>query len=241
MFKAYDSDKSLPSTTCLRTTFDIPNTPTETVSGAIDIQLLIFTHPASKQIAHDRQSELEIESLKRRITILSDEVSQSQALVRAGLNLRQWESSKTAEQMRHLVSDRDHSRAESLSLSMQLKYLEDWITNLYMWLCSSPHYEPLVERMQYLICSTPRLHQRLGQNQQAHINFAQSMGLYGPDAEVLLLRQQLQAQCAENRRLKARLNPQIEDAMSEALDRTQHERGEDDAVIEDLRREVKRL
>jgi DNA-binding transcriptional regulator YhcF (GntR family) len=32
LFKTYDSDQSVPSITCLRTTFDIPNTTTETVS-----------------------------------------------------------------------------------------------------------------------------------------------------------------------------------------------------------------
>ena len=125
LFKTYDSDESVSSTTCLRTTFELPNTPAETLSKTIEIQALIFTHPVSKEDVQHRQSEEEVELLKRRITILSDEISQSQALVRAGLNLRQWESSKTAEQMRHLISDRDHSRAESLSLSMQLNYLED--------------------------------------------------------------------------------------------------------------------
>lgn len=35
MFKTYDSDKSLPSTTCLRTTFNIPNPLTETLSKTI--------------------------------------------------------------------------------------------------------------------------------------------------------------------------------------------------------------
>ncbi len=59
-----------------------------------------------------------------KIKVLSDELSHHQALVRAGLDLRQWESSNTAERMRHLISDRDHSRAEALS-SMQLSYLRE--------------------------------------------------------------------------------------------------------------------
>lgn len=111
LFKTYDSDKSQPSTTCLRATFDIPNTPTDRLSETTEIQALIFTHPVSKQVAHDQQSEEEVEMLKRKIASLSDEISESQALIRAGLNLRQWESSKTAEQMRHLISDCDHARA----------------------------------------------------------------------------------------------------------------------------------
>lgn len=246
LFKTYDSDESVSSTTCLRTTFELPNTPAETLSKTIEIQALIFTHPVSKEDVQHRQSEEEVELLKRRITILSDEISQSQALVRAGLNLRQWESSKTAEQMRHLVSDRDHSRAESLSLSMQLNYLEDWITSLYMLWGSSSHYDPLVESMQHLIYSTPRLRQRLGQDQQAHLSLVQSMSLHGPDAETLLLRQQLQAQYAENRRFKARINVQIEEGMNRVFNSTlqkaiEQERGKDDAVIEDLRQEIQRL
>lgn len=87
LFKTSDSDHDLPSTSYLRTNFDIHNTPTETPSKTIEIQ---------------------------------------------ALNCR---------------------------------------------LCSSPHYDPLVERMQYLICSRPRLRQRLGQGQQAHINLVQGMGL----------------------------------------------------------------
>jgi len=246
LFKTYDSDKRQPSTTCLRTTFDVPNTPTETLFETIEIQALIFTHPVSKQVAHDRQSEEEVELLKRKVTSLSDEISESQALIRAGLDLRQWEPSKTAEQMRHLIFDRDHARAESLSLSMQLNYLEDWITNLYMSWGPSCHYGPLVERLQHLICSTPRLHQRLGQAQQAHVSLVQSMSLYGPDAEILLLHQQLQAQHAENKGLKARINAQVEDGMDEVFDSTlqmavENERRRDDAVAIGLHQEIRRI
>ncbi|KAH0287006.1 hypothetical protein M436DRAFT_78758 [Aureobasidium namibiae CBS 147.97] len=246
LFKTYDSDKSQPSSTCLRATFDIPNTATDMLSETIEIRALIFTHPVSKQVAHDQQSEEEVEMLKRKITSLSDEISESQALIRAGLNLRQWESSKTAEQMRHLISDRDHARTESLSLSMQLNYLEDWITNLYMLWGPSCHYDPLVERLQHLISSTPRLYQRLGQTRQAHASLVQNMGMYGPDVEILLLRRQLQAQHTENKRLKARIKAQVEDGMDEVFDSTlqttvEYERGRDDSVIEGLRWEMQRL
>jgi hypothetical protein len=34
--------------------------------------------------------------LKRRVTILSEEISQSQAFVKAGVDLRQWESKQIA-------------------------------------------------------------------------------------------------------------------------------------------------
>jgi hypothetical protein len=246
LFKTYDSDQSVSSTTCLRTTFDIPNTSIETPVKTIEIQALVFTHPISNLVADDRQSEEEIELLKKKITLLSDEISESHALVRAGLDLRRWESKTTAERIRHLTSDCDHSRAETLSLSMQLNYLEDWITNLYMSWSSSSHYNPLVDQMQHLICSSPRLHQRLGQDQQAHISHVQSMGLYGPDAEILLLRQQLQAQHAENKRLEARINAQVEDGMNDAFvsalqTAVKHERRKDNTVIEDLRQEIQRL
>jgi hypothetical protein len=246
LFKIYDSDQSVSSTTCLRTTFDIPNTSIEAPVKTIEMQALVFTHPINNLVADVRQSEEEVELLKKKITLLSDEISESHALVRAGLDLRRWESKTTAERMRHLTSDRDHSRAETLSLSMQLNYLEDWITNLYMsWSCSS-HYNPLVDQMQHLICSSPRLHQRLGQDQQAHISHVQSMGLYGPDAEIILLRQQLQAQLAENERLKARMNARVKDRRDEAFvsalqTAVKHERRKDNAVIEDLRQEIQRL
>jgi hypothetical protein len=184
LFKTYDSDQSVPSTTCLRTTFNIPNTTTETVSQTIEVQALIFTHPVSEQTAQARQSGEEVKMLRRRITVLSDEISQSQAFVKAGLDLRQWESRNTAEQIRRLISDRDHSRAEVLSLSMQLVYLENWITNIYIAWSSSSHFDPTLERMQHLICSTPRLRQRLGQDEQAYPNHVQSRG---PEAEILLL------------------------------------------------------
>lgn len=246
LFKIYDSDHGMPSTTCLRTTFDIPGKPTETLPKTIEIQALVFTRPVSKQFAQVQDPGEEVELLKRKVTTLSDEIAQNQAFIRAGLDLRQWESSKTAERIRHLISDRDHSRAETLSLSMQLNYLEEWITNLYMTWSSLSHYDPLVERMQHLIFSTPRLRQRLGQDQQAHLSLVQSMGLYGPDAEILLLRQQLQAQYAENKRLKARINAQVEDRTNEAFDSAlqmavENERGKDDVVIEDLRKEIQRL
>jgi hypothetical protein len=246
LFKVYDSDQSVSSTTCLRTSFDIPDTSSETPVKTIEMQALVFTHPISNLVADVRQSEEEVELLKKKITLLSDEISERHALVRAGLDLRRWESKTTAERMRHLTSDRDHSRAETLSLSMQLNYLEDWITNLYMsWSCSS-HYNPLVDQMQHLICSSPRLHQRLGQDQQAHISHVQSMGLYGPDAEIILLRQQLQAQLAENERLKARMNARVKDRRDEAFvsalqTAVKHERRKDNAVIEDLRQEIQRL
>jgi hypothetical protein len=111
---------------------------------------------------------------------------------------------------------------------------------------SSSHYNPLVDQMQHLISSSPRLHQRLGQDQQAHISHVQSMGLYGPDAEILLLRQQLQAQYAENKRLEARINAQVEDGMNDAFvsalqTAVKHERRKDNAVIEDLRQEIQKL
>jgi hypothetical protein len=118
---------------------------------------LVFTHRVSKQIAHAQQSGEEVEMLKRRIIVLSDEISQSQAFVKAGLDLRQWESKQIAEQMRHLISDRDHSRAEAFSLSMQLAYLEDWIMRFYRSWSSTTHYDPSVKHMQHLIYSIPRL------------------------------------------------------------------------------------
>ncbi|CAD0093680.1 unnamed protein product, partial [Aureobasidium vineae] len=247
LFKTYDSDQSVPATTYLRTTFDIPNTPTDTISKTIEIQALVFTHPVNKQVSNDGQlEEKDIQSLKRKISALSDEVSHNQALVRAGLDLRQWESSKTAERIHHLISDRDHSRAETLALSMQLNYLEDCVANFYMSWSSSCHQDALVGQMQHLICSTPRLRQSLGQDQQAHLSLVQSMNVYGPDAEMLLLRQRLQAQCAENERLKVQINTRVEDKMNEAFSSAlqvavKNERGQDNVVIEALRQEIYRL
>lgn len=156
LFKTYDNDPSVPSTACLRTMFDIPNVPTNTPSSkTIEIRALVFTHPVSKQAARHLEPD-ETASLEKKIKVLSDELSHNQALVRAGLDLRQWESSNTAERMRHLISDRDHSRAEALSLSMQLNYVENWIMHLYTsWSFVSP-YDPMFEQMQRFICSTPR-------------------------------------------------------------------------------------
>jgi hypothetical protein len=72
------------------------------------------------------------------------------------------------------------------------------------------------------------------------------MGLYGPDEEILLLRQQLQAQCEENERLKAGINAQVEDEASKAFvsavrTAVKYERRKDDAIIERLRQEIQRL
>ncbi|KAG9667831.1 hypothetical protein KCU99_g8745, partial [Aureobasidium melanogenum] len=246
LFKTYDSDPSVPSTACFRTMFDVPNTPAETPSSkAIEIQALIFTHPVSKQLAHHLEPD-ENESLKQKIKVLSDELSHHQALVRAGLDLRQWESSNTAERMRHLISDRDHSRAEALSLSMQLNYLESWIMHLYMSCSSVSPYDQVFEQLQRFVCSTPRLHGRLGHDQQAYQNLVQSMNWYGPDAEIMMLRQQLQAQYAENERLKAQMNARVEGRMNEAFDSAlqlavDHERNKDGIVIEDLCQEIQRL
>jgi hypothetical protein len=243
LFKTYDSDQSVPSTTCLRTTFDIPNLTTEAVCQTIEIQALIFTHPVSKQVAHARQSEEEVELLKTRITILSDKISQSQAFVKAGVDLRQWESKQIAEQIRHLISDRDHSRAEAFSLSMQLFYLEDWIARFYTSWSSTSHYDPSVEYMQRLICSIPRLRQRLGRDEQVYPSYVQSIE---PDAEILMLRQQLQAQHEEIEGLKAGINAQVDDETSTAFvpavqTVVKHERRKDDAIIEGLRQEIQRL
>lgn len=181
--------------------------------------------------------------LRRRITVLSDEISQSQEFVKAGLDLRQWESRNTAEQIRRLISDRDHSRAEVLSLSMQLVYLENWITNICIAWSSSSHFDPMLERMQHLICSTPRLRQRLGQDEQAYPNRVQSRG---PDAEILLLHQQLQAQHEEIEGLKTGIDAQVEDETSEAFvfavqTAVKHERRKYDVIIEELRQEIRRL
>ncbi|KAH0148188.1 hypothetical protein KCU67_g11550, partial [Aureobasidium melanogenum] len=246
LFKTYDSDLSVPSTACFRTMFDVPNTPAETPSSkAIEIQALIFTHPVSKQLARHLEPD-ENESLKQKIKVLSDELSHHQALVRAGLDLRQWESSNTAERMRHLISDRDHSRAEALSLSMQLNYLESWIMHLYMSCSSVTPYDQVFEQLQRFVCSTPRLYERLGHDQQAYQNLVQSMNWYGPDAEIMMLRQQLQAQFAENERLKAQMNARVEGRMNEAFDSAlqlavDHERNKDGIVVEDLRQEIQRL
>lgn len=87
---------------------------------------------------------------------------------------------------------------------------------------------------------------RLGQDQQAYQNLVQSMNMYGPEAEMLVLRQQLQAQYAENERLKAEMNARVEDKMNEAFGSAlrlavDQERGKDNAVIEDLRQQIQRL
>ncbi|KAI4849391.1 hypothetical protein E4T44_03382 [Aureobasidium sp. EXF-8845] len=243
LFKTYDSDQNVPSTTCLRTTFDIPDTTPETVSQSIEVQALIFTHPVSEQTVHTRQSEEEVELLKRRVTVLLDEISQSQAFVKAGVDLRQWESKQIAEQMRHLISDRDHSRAEAFSLSMQLFYLEDWIARFYTSWSSTSHYDLSVEHMQRLICSIPRLRQRLGRDEQVYPSYVQSMG---PDAEIPLLRQQLQAQHEVIEGLKVGIHARVEDEASEAFvlalqTAVKHERRKDDAIIEELHQEIQRL
>ncbi|KAG9654767.1 hypothetical protein KCU64_g6996, partial [Aureobasidium melanogenum] len=246
LFKTYDSDPSVPSTACFRTMFDVPNNPADTPpSRMVEIQALVFTHPVSKQVAHHLKTDA-TESLKRKSKVLSDELSHHQALVRAGLDLRQWESSNTAERMRHLISDRDHSRAEALSLSMQLNYLESWIMHLYMSCSSVSPYDPVFEQLQRFVCSTPRLCGRFGQDQQAYQSLVQSVNMYGPDAEILMLRQQLQAQYAENERLKVQMNARVEDKMNEAFDSAlqlavDHERGKDSVVIEGLRQEIQRL
>ncbi|KAG9614380.1 hypothetical protein KCV04_g16597, partial [Aureobasidium melanogenum] len=246
LFKTYDSDPSVPSTACFRTMFDVRNTPAETPpSKTIEIQALVFTHPVNKQLAHHLEPD-ETKSLKQKIKVLSDELSHHQALVRAGLDLRQWESSNTAERMHHLISDRDHSHAEALSLSMQLNYLESWIMHLYMSCGSVSPYDPMFEQLQRFVCSTPRLRGRLGQDQQTYQNLMQSMNMYGPDAEILMLRQQLQAQYAENERLKVQVNARVENKMNEAFSSAlqlavDHERGKDSVVIEDLRQEIQRL
>lgn len=70
--------------------------------------------------------------------------------------------------------------------------------------------------------------------------------MYGPDAEILMLRQQLQAQYAENERLKVQMNARVEDKMNEAFNSAlqvavDHERGKDGLVIEGLRQEIQRL
>ncbi|KAG9547339.1 hypothetical protein KCU71_g16471, partial [Aureobasidium melanogenum] len=210
------------------------------VTGIIAMDIAV-----SKQLARHSEPD-ENESLKQKIKVLSDELSHHQALVRAGLDLRQWESSNTAERMRHLISDRDHSRAEALSLSMQLNYLESWIMHLYMSCSSVSPYDQVFEQLQRFVCSTPRLYGRLGHDQQAYQNLVQSMNWYGPDAEIMMLRQQLQAQFAENERLKAQMNARVEGRMNEAFDSAlqlavDHERNKDGIVVEDLRQEIQRL
>jgi hypothetical protein len=145
--------------------------------------------------------------------------------------------------MRHLIPDRDRPRAEAFSLSMQLFYLEDWIARFYTSWSSTSHYDPSVEHMQRLICSIPRLLQRLGRDEQVHPSYVQSMG---PDAEILLLCQQLQAQHEEIEGLKGGINAQVEDETSETFvsavqTAVKHERRKDDAVIEGLRQEIQRL
>ncbi|KEQ98898.1 hypothetical protein AUEXF2481DRAFT_1729 [Aureobasidium subglaciale EXF-2481] len=177
---------------------------------------------------------------------LPGETSHDQELARAVLDLRQWESSKTAERMRHLVSDRDHSRAETISLSSQLNYMEDWIMGLYVSYSVLPSNELMIGYMWHLICSIPRLRGRVVQDEQAYQSLEQSVSLYGADAEVLLLRQQLQARCAENERLKSQINAQVEGRMDEVFDSAvrlavEHERGKDEVVIKDLRQENQRL
>ncbi|KAI5266191.1 hypothetical protein E4T47_08320 [Aureobasidium subglaciale] len=164
----------------------------------------------------------------------------------AVLDLRQWESSKTAQRMRHLISDRDHSRAETISLSSQLNYMEDWIMDLYVSYTMLPSNELMMSHSWHFICSIPRLRGRVVPDEQAYQSLEQSVSLYGADAEVLLLRQQLQAQCAENERLESQINAQVEGRMDEVFDSAvrlavEHERGKDKVVIKGLRQENQRL
>ncbi|KAH0351424.1 hypothetical protein KCU83_g4387, partial [Aureobasidium melanogenum] len=229
LFKTYDSDPSVPCTACFRTKFDVPNTSAETPSSkTIEIQALVFTHPVSKQVACHLESD-ETESLKRKIKVLSDELSQHQALVRAGLDLRQWESSNTAERMCHIISDRDHSRAEALSLkhAAQLSRELDHASIHVVQSCITlrPGGRTVAASCMF----------------DAEITWTSRPGPAGipkPGTEYELY--------AENERLKVQMNARVENKMNEAFGSTlqlavDHERGKDSVVIEDLRQEIQRL
>jgi hypothetical protein len=205
-----------------------------------------FHHTEAPTITHGSHTA-ELEVLRSKIETLSYHLSHNQHLVRAILDLRQWESMRTAERMRHITSDRDHSRAETSSLSSQLKYLEEWIAELYTYVNCSPHNNnDIFQKLEQLIWSLPRLRERVGQDEQAYQSLKQAGGLYGPEAELLLLRQQLHAQSVENDRLKAQMNDRVEAKMDQVFKTTlqtaiEVERRKDAFVINDLRREKQRL
>ncbi|THZ07718.1 hypothetical protein D6C95_01886 [Aureobasidium pullulans] len=246
LFKTYDSNQAASSKACLRTAFNIPDpSGSNSCSKAIEIQVLVFTHPNDEQTTHVHQVK-EVETLRKELGTLSNDVLHNQDVVRAVLDLRQWESLKAAEQMHHLASDRDHSRAESQSLSKQLNYLEEWIMGLYMSCSLSSEETDTVEQLRHFICSTPRLRERFSQDEQAYQSMRQSMNLFGADAELMLLRQQLYAQCRETERLAANIDAKVESKMDEGFQAAvqtavKQERSKDEFVIQDLRQENQRL
>lgn len=238
LFKTYDSKPNVPHA-CLHTTFAFPcyltdTAPTETTT----LQALVFTYP--DKIA------TQVELLRAQLDTLQAEVTYNRDMVKAVLELRQWESRKMGERFSQLLSDRNHARADTMSLSNQLNYLEEWIMSLYMSSNSSPHNNMLAEQIQHFVSSAPRLRERYAQDAQALESLDQARNMYGPLAEVMILGQQLQAQKMENERLKAHINAQVDDRMEAAFRSAvaagiRHERLKDAVVLRDLRQEKQRL
>lgn len=92
LFKTYDSNQAASSKACLRTAFNIPDpSGSKSCSRAIEIQVLVFTHPIDEQTTHAHQVK-EVETLRKELGTLSNDVLHNQDVVRAVLDLRQWES-----------------------------------------------------------------------------------------------------------------------------------------------------
>ena len=188
----------------------------------------------------------ETTELRTKLSALEDEMRQNKEFIQAVLDLRKWESEKAAEGMDRLLSDREHSRAETITLSTHMSLLEEQVMGLYVDSNASPPNDTLVKKLQHLISTSPRLSARLPEHRDSRESLKHAKKLYGPDAELLLLREQLEAQRAENRELRVEMDARAEGKKdqkfrAEVEEAVRQERLKDAFVVRSLTKENQEL
>lgn len=249
LFKNYDSDKRVAAPHCLHTAFNVPErmiVPGTPTRESIEVRALVFTHPKEngplseasrihraaptpQPLAESLQrSELKSIEVSDGITYISHQdleraVSDRDSII---FNLRQ-DLDDIKEEKEAMTVHRDE-------VCKQLDHVRAQNGILHQNVCALNS---------ELSASRSREQNRLKDESDG---LAEARNVYGPDAEMILLRQRIEKQQAEIQALKAEALYKGSNTVSKCWQASvdeaiRREREKDSFVIDDLRHQIQQL